>query len=99
MCIRDSYDTNLPNPERAELAYQEVLKREPDDEPAARRLIELAGLSGQTERAVELQTALLERAKTPAEKRDRTLGLGIVLEQIAKDKKRADALFERARKE
>jgi len=97
--LGDLYDTHLPNPERAELAYQEVQKREPDDEPAARRLIELAGLSGQTERAVELQTALLERAKTPAEKRDRTLGLGIVLEQTAKDKKRADALFERARKE
>jgi tetratricopeptide (TPR) repeat protein len=97
--LGELYDTNLPNPERAELAYQEVLKREPDDETANLRLVQIAGQLGQSDRAVELQNALLERAKTPAEKRDRTLGLGIVLEQIAKDQKRATALFERARKE
>ena len=97
--LGELYDTHLPNPERAELAYQEVLKREPEDEPATQRLIALAANLGQAERAVELQTALLERAKTPAEKRDRTLGLGLVLEQLVKDKKRADALFERVRKE
>ena len=97
--LGELYDTNLPNPERAELAYQEVLKREPDDEPATQRLIQLAGTLGQADRAVDLQTALLARAQTPLQKRDRTLGLGLVLEQIAKDKKRADALFEKARKD
>jgi hypothetical protein len=97
--LGELYDTNLPNPERAELAYQEVLKREPDDEAATRRLVQIAGQLGQANRAIELQTSLVERAKSPAEKRDRTLGLGLVLEQIAKDKKRADAVFERARKE
>ncbi len=97
--LGELYDTNLPNPERAELAYQEVLKREPDDEVASLRLVGIAGMLGQSARAIELQTALLERAKTPAEKRDRTLGLGVVLEQIAKDQKRAAALFERARKD
>jgi tetratricopeptide (TPR) repeat protein len=97
--LGELYDTNLPKPERAELAYQEVLKREPDDEAASLRLVQIAGQLGQSERAIELQTALLERAKTPAEKRDRTLGLGVVFEQIAKDTKRATALFERARKD
>jgi tetratricopeptide (TPR) repeat protein len=97
--LGELYDTNLPNPERAELAYQEVLKREPDDEPASLRLVQIAGQLGQANRAIELQTGLVDRAKSPAEKRDRTLGLGVVLEQIAKDKKRADAVFERARKD
>jgi len=97
--LGELYDTNLPNPERAELAYQEVLKREPDDEPATQRLIQLAGTLGLADRAVDLQTALLARAQTPLQKRDRTLGLGLVLEQIAKDKKRADTLFEKARKD
>jgi len=97
--LGELYDTTLPNPERAELAYQEVLKRDPEDESATLRLVQIAGNLGQPNRAVELQSALLERAKTPAEKRDRTLGLGLVFEQIVKDKKRADQLFERARKE
>jgi tetratricopeptide (TPR) repeat protein len=97
--LGELYDTNLPNPERAELAYQEVLKREPDDAPATLRLVQIAGQLGQANRAIELQQGLVDRAKTPAEKRDRTLGLGLVLEQIAKDKKRADAVFERARKD
>ncbi len=97
--LGELYDTSLPNPERAELAYQEVLKREPDDEAATHRLVQIAGQLGQANRAVELQTALLERAKTPTEKRERTLGLALVLEQIVKDKKRADAVFERARKD
>jgi cellulose synthase operon protein C len=97
--LGELYDTTLPNPERAELAYQEVLKREPEDLAATLRLVQIAGNLGQPARAVELQTGLLERAKTPTEKRDRTLGLGLVLEQIAKDKKRADQVFERARKE
>lgn len=97
--LGELYDTNLPNPERAELAYQEVLKREPDDAGTVERLVQVLGKLGQRERAIELQTGLLERAKTREEKRDRTLVLAAVLEQIAGDKKRAEALFERAKKE
>ncbi|HEY3495142.1 MAG TPA: tetratricopeptide repeat protein [Polyangiaceae bacterium] len=97
--LGDLYDTNLPNPERADLAYQEVLKRAPDDAQTVERLVQVAGKLGQRERAVELQSGLLERATTREEKRDRTLALASVLEQIAGDKKRAEALFEKAKKE
>ncbi|HEX7451072.1 MAG TPA: hypothetical protein VF294_02245, partial [Polyangiaceae bacterium] len=49
--------------------------------------------------ALSLQTELLGRAKTPDEKRDRTLALAVVEEQTAHDRKRAEATFEKARKE
>lgn len=97
--LGELYDTNLPNLERADLAYQEVLKREPDDALTTDRLIQVAGKLGQAPRAIDLQIGLLERAITREQKRDRTLGLATVFEHIAKDAKRADATFDRARKE
>jgi lipopolysaccharide biosynthesis regulator YciM len=97
--LGELYDVNLPNPERAELAYLEVLKRAPDDIDTVQRLVQVYGLRGQVERAIELQTSLLERATTPEQKRDRTLALAVVFEQVAKDRKRADATLDRARRE
>jgi lipoprotein NlpI len=97
--LGELYDVNLPNPERAELAYLEVLKRTPDDATTVERLVHVYGQQGKLDRALELQTDLLERATSPAQKRDRTLALATVFEQLAKDKKRADATFERARRE
>ena len=97
--LGELYDVNLPNPERAELAYLEVLKRTPDDSDTVERLVRVYGQRGHVQRAIELQTELLERAKSPAQKRDRMLALAAVFEQIGKDRKRADATFERARRE
>ncbi|MES1179257.1 MAG: hypothetical protein ABUL62_33385 [Myxococcales bacterium] len=97
--LGELYDTALPNPERAELAYKEVLKREPEDEGTVARLVQVYGRLGDRATAVQLQSDLLTRAKTPDEKRHRTLALALVEEQIAGDKKRAEATFERARKE
>ncbi|HEX6274225.1 MAG TPA: tetratricopeptide repeat protein, partial [Polyangiaceae bacterium] len=97
--LGELYDVNLPNPERAELAYLEVLKRTPDDTETVERLVNVYGQRGQPERAVELQTELLGRAQTPAQKRDRTLALAGIYEQIVKDRKRADATLDRARRE
>jgi cellulose synthase operon protein C len=97
--LGELYDANLPNPERAELAYLEVLKRTPDDADTVQRLVNVYGQRGDVERAVTLQSELLERATTPDQKRERTLALAAVYEQIVKDRKRADATFERARRE
>jgi uncharacterized protein HemY len=97
--LGELYDGAIPNPQRAELAYQEVLKRDPDDTGAVERLIAVFGKLGQPERAVELATRLLERATGNEEKRDRSLGLALVLEQIVGDRKRAAAAFEKARKD
>ena len=97
--LGELYDTALPNPERAELAYKEVLKREPEDEGTVARLVQVYGRLGDPATAIQLQSDLLTRAKTPDEKRTRTLMLAFVEEQIAGDRKRAEATFEKARKE
>ncbi|HEY4106300.1 MAG TPA: hypothetical protein VGM44_20515, partial [Polyangiaceae bacterium] len=97
--LGELYDTSLPNPERAELAYKEVLKRDPDDADAVARLVLVYGRMGDKATALSMQSDLLARAKTPEEKRDRTIALAIVEEQIVGDRKRAEATFDKARKE
>ncbi len=97
--LGELYDTALPNPERAELAYKEVLKRAPEDGDTVARLVQVHGRLGDTTTALSLQTDLLARAHTPEEKRARTLALAIVEEQIVGDRKRAELTFDRARKE
>jgi tetratricopeptide (TPR) repeat protein len=97
--LGELYDTSLPNPERAELAYREVLKREPEDQTSVSRLIQALGRRGRPEQAVELAAEFLGRATTPDAKRARTLELARVTEQLAGDRKKAEALLEKARKE
>lgn len=93
------YDSSLPNPERAELAYREVLKRDPEDGDSLSRLVHVLSRRGMTEKAVELQTEFLGRATTPETKRARTLQLAMVVEQLASDRKKAEAILDKARKE
>ncbi|HVY27811.1 MAG TPA: tetratricopeptide repeat protein [Polyangiaceae bacterium] len=97
--LGELYDTSLPNPERAELAYREVLKRDAEDADAMSRLVQVLGRRGMADKAVELQTEFLGRATTPEAKRSRTLGLALVIEQLAGDRKKAEALLDKARKE
>ena len=97
--LGELYDTTLPNPERAELAYKEVLKRDPDDPETVARLVQVYGRLGDKATALSLQSELLTRAKTPDEKRERTLALALVEEQIGGDRRRAEATFDKARKE
>lgn len=92
------YDDQLPNPQRAELAYLEVLKRHPSDVAATRRLVAVHGRLGQPERSVQLQTELVNRAADAEEKRDRTLELVRVYEEIVADAKQAEATLDKARK-
>ncbi|HWA73588.1 MAG TPA: tetratricopeptide repeat protein [Polyangiaceae bacterium] len=97
--LGELYDTTIPNAERAELAYQEVLKRDPDDDSAVDRLIAVYARLGAKERAVQVQTQLLERSTSPEQRRERVLRLAIVFEQVAGQPKQAEAVLERARKE
>jgi tetratricopeptide (TPR) repeat protein len=83
--LANLYDTELPNPQRAELSYREVLKRKPDDVNALERLVYVHGRLGDTAKAMELANQLVEKATTPDEKRDRTLGLAIAYEKIVGD--------------
>ncbi|HYP89535.1 MAG TPA: tetratricopeptide repeat protein, partial [Polyangiaceae bacterium] len=97
--LGELYDSSLPNPERAELAYREVLKRAPDDGDTISRLVQVLGRRGVPEQAVELQTEFLSRATTAETKRARTLGLALTVEQLTGDRKKAEAILDRARKE
>src|SRR5205814_3361662 len=76
--LGELYDTTLPNPERAELAYKEILKRVPDDPDTVARLVQVYGRLGNPATALSLQSDLLSRAKTAEEKRDRMLALALV---------------------
>src|SRR5205823_11373895 len=97
--LGELYDQRLPNPERAELAYREVLRRAPGDVHTEERLVEVYRRTGDAPKAIEIQQTLLAGAKTPEMKRRRTVELAAVHEQIARDPRKAEALLEAARKE
>jgi len=92
------YENQLPNAQRAELSYREVLKRIPNDVGAMERLVYVHGALGDSQKAIELQTELLNRAGTPDEKRDRTIELARVQEEILKDRRKAEGTLDKARK-
>jgi Tfp pilus assembly protein PilF len=97
--LGELYDATLPNPERAELAYREVLKRRSDDNAIVAKLVAVYGRLNQPAKAIELQTGLLERATSDDAKREQTLALALVHEQIAQDRRTAEATYEKARKQ
>jgi uncharacterized protein HemY len=97
--LAELYDTTLPNAERAELAYREVLRRMPDDTQTVERLIGVYGRLGRRDDAVALASEFLERAPTPEARRERTAQFAIVLERVAGDRKQAETVLEKARRE
>lgn len=92
------YETELPNPERAELAYKEILKRHPNDVGAVERLVFVYGRLGDTAKSIQMQTELVNQAGSPEDKRDRTLVLAKVFEELAQDRRKAETTLDRARK-
>lgn len=95
--LGDLYDGKLPNPERAELAYQEILKRVPGDESARERLVDLYKRTGDPARAIEQQTILINNAEAPEAKCKRTAELASIYE-VTGDIKKAEATLLQARK-
>lgn len=91
------YDEHLPNPERAELAYQEILKRSPADAGARERLVALYQKTGDSSRAIEQQTLLVNAAEAPEAKCQRTTELAAIYEAVG-DAKKAEATLLQARK-
>ncbi len=86
------YDELLPNAERAELAYQEILKRQEGDEAAREKLIALYRRSGQLARAVDEQNVLVNAAEQPDDKCKRTVELAELLEEQGELKKAESTL-------
>ncbi len=95
--LGDLYDERLPNPERAELSYQEILKREPANEPAREKLVLLYKRTGDTAKALEQQTVLINNAEAPEAKCKRTTELASIYEAMG-DAKKAEATLLGARK-
>jgi len=95
--LGDLYDDRLPNPERAELSYQEILKREPANEPAREKLVALYKRTGDTAKALEQQTVLINNAEAPEAKCKRTTELASIYEAMG-DAKKAEATLLGARK-
>ncbi|MFT3766315.1 MAG: hypothetical protein QM820_12510 [Minicystis sp.] len=91
------YDEHLPNAERAELAYQEILKRAPNDTTARERLVALYQKMGDSGRAIEQQTLLVNAAEAPEQKCVRTTELAAIYEAIG-DAKKAENTLLQARK-
>jgi tetratricopeptide (TPR) repeat protein len=97
MRLGNLYDEHLPNPERAELAYQEILKREANSEIARERLVTLYKRTGDTAKAIEQQTILINNAEAPEAKCRRTTELASIYEATG-DNKKAEATLVQARK-
>ena len=95
--LGEIYDEHLPNPERAELAYQEILKRDPADVGARERLVALFQRQGDAPRAIEQQTLLINAAEAPEAKCVRTTELAKIYE-VTGDSKKAEATLLQARK-
>jgi len=93
------YEVELPNPERAEVAFNEVLKRIPEDVHATSGLARVYGKLGQTERALKLATQILEQALSENDKQRCTLSLAELQEHSALDLRKAQATLERARRQ
>ncbi len=95
--LGDLYDERLPNPERAELAYQEILKHSPGDTKARERLVGLYLKMDDPARAIEQQTLLVNAAEAPEAKCERTTQLASIYETVG-DPKKAEATLLQARK-
>lgn len=91
------YDDALPNPERAELAYREVLKRRPGDPIASEKLVLVYARLGDAQKAVRLQNELIEAASNSDQKRDRLLALARVYALLGQPRD-ADAVLEKTRR-
>ncbi|WP_437486455.1 hypothetical protein WME75_03630 [Sorangium sp. So ce1014] len=95
--LGELYDEHLPNAERAELAYQEILKRAPGDVSARERLVALYKREGDGVHALEQQNLLINAAEAPEQKCRRTAELAEIYESIG-DLKKAEATLLTARK-
>ncbi|WP_437944857.1 hypothetical protein WME98_28100 [Sorangium sp. So ce296] len=95
--LGELYDEHLPNAERAELAYQEILKRAPGDVSARERLVALYKRAGDGARALEQQNLLINAAEAPEQKCRRTAELAEIYESMG-DMKKAEATLLTARK-
>ncbi len=91
------YDLYLPNPQRAEQSYNQVLKLQPDSVSAREKLVGLYLRSGDTKRAFQEQDVLVKAADSPADKSKQAVRLAAIHE-AAGDQKEAESTLMNARR-
>jgi len=96
--LGEIYSRHVVNLARAEVALQEVLRRDPMDTVTSERLIEIYRLRGDGARAVGLAQDLLKGARSREERRTRMLELAALHEATA-DPRRAEQVLDTARHE
>lgn len=97
--LGELYSDRKLNLDRAELSFQEVLKRRPADKGTVGKLIAIHQRKGNVAKALDLQKDLLAAAKEPAERREAYLQRAALFENVAKEPRKAEQTLETARRE
>lgn len=95
--LGDIYAVHLDQPARAQIAFKEVLKRAPDDVATIEKLIDVCRKQGDAAQAALLQQELLN--VSPPEDRLRRLVELAQIHELGRDLRRAEQIFETARRE
>jgi hypothetical protein len=90
------YERELPDPSRAQLAYLELLRADPDELTVRRRLVRSLASAGREEDALAHQRELVQRARGDEERRQYLLELVESLGKTPSGQPEAQALLERA---
>ncbi|HEU4404180.1 MAG TPA: hypothetical protein VFS43_02635 [Polyangiaceae bacterium] len=93
------YEDERPDPERAESAYNEVLRRAPNDEGARERLVAIFFAAGDLARALNEQQALVAAAGDDAALRRRRVVELARLHEEGGDARKAETTLDALRKE
>lgn len=95
--LGDIYDRHMPDPRRAEAAFQRVLKLLPQDVPAMERLAAIYERESQLQQAAEMLAELARVDVDPESNRVHRLKLAQIYEQMG-DARRAEQVIEEARR-
>lgn len=93
------YSAHTGNLSRAEVAYREVLKREPHDVAILEKLVDVYVRQGDFEQAASTRQQLVLEAPNAEARLQRLIELAALYESAARDLRRAEHVLEAARKD
>ncbi|WP_394849436.1 hypothetical protein LZC95_18560 [Pendulispora brunnea] len=97
--LGDLYANHEVNLERAELAFEELLKRKPGDLTTLSRLVDVYRRRGDVDKALDLQNQLFLSTRDPLERRQRYIERASIYEEVANEPRKAEQTLEAARRE
>jgi tetratricopeptide (TPR) repeat protein len=96
--LGDLYLGPLQNPTRAETAFQEALRQDPQNTRILERLVALYEGTNNATRAIQTKTKLVDLAEGDADRRLHLLGLARLHESLAHEPRRAEQILDQLRK-